>query len=270
MGENISPDFTVFDYVIGFDFLSFSDRYFRMPFAFYNESGKPMVFKNRTLSDAEQLLAGKDIFCNFIYGHESAHGMREKLFERISEYKQVSSFGSYRNNMQTNGCTWAEKKDILRRSKFTIASDSITYPGFVTEKIVAPFIAGSVPIYFGDTEINADFNPDSFIWCRGEHDIDRVIAEIKKYDTDDEAYIKKLSEPVLNDTNYLQNMYDNLDEFLYNIFSQDRDYAFRRVRCFAAQRYEDALKSVWIKKYSNRKSTLIEDLYSIKKKLLKS
>ena len=29
MGENLSPDFTAFDYVIGFDYLEFGDRYFR-------------------------------------------------------------------------------------------------------------------------------------------------------------------------------------------------------------------------------------------------
>ena len=41
MGENLSPDFTVFDYVIGFDRMSFEDRYFRLPFAFYSDSGVP-------------------------------------------------------------------------------------------------------------------------------------------------------------------------------------------------------------------------------------
>ena len=34
MGENLSSDFTVFDYVIGFDYIEFGDRYFRPPYGF--------------------------------------------------------------------------------------------------------------------------------------------------------------------------------------------------------------------------------------------
>ena len=46
MGENMSPDFTVFDYCIGFDFMEFGDRYFRLPFAFYFDSEKLGFLKN--------------------------------------------------------------------------------------------------------------------------------------------------------------------------------------------------------------------------------
>ena len=41
MGEPISPDFTVFDYVIGFDYIEFGERYFRLPFGLYFDNGNP-------------------------------------------------------------------------------------------------------------------------------------------------------------------------------------------------------------------------------------
>ena len=270
MGENISPDFTLFDYVIGFDFLSFGDRYFRLPYAFYSDDGKPFSLTPRSVPEAERLLDGKDIFCNFIYGHRSAHGMREKLFERISEYKSVLSPGSFMNNTSASGCTWAQKNDFLRRSKFTIASDSVVYPGFVTEKIVAPFIEGSIPIYFGDPNIDIDFNTDSFILCRGENDIDRVVSEIARLDSDDNAYIGMLTASPLSSPDHIEKMYGELDMFLYNIFSQDAADAGRRVKYFAAERYEDELKRMSKPSIMHNRAGIVEKLYNIKKNFNKS
>lgn len=110
MGENLSPDFTVFDYVIGFDYITFSDRYFRLPFAFFFDDAKPWIPEVITEERAVEILKNKEYFCNFIYGHRSSHGIREKLFETISkEYKNVTSAGRYLNNVGTNGCSWAEK-----------------------------------------------------------------------------------------------------------------------------------------------------------------
>ena len=268
MGENISPDFTLFDYVIGFDFLDFSDRYFRLPFAFYNDTGNPFELKTRSSGEAETLLKNKDIFCNFIYGHESSHGMREELFKRISEYKSVVSAGSFLNNTSTKGCSWTEKKNVLLRSKFTIASDSVAYPGFVTEKIIDPFVAGSVPIYFGNPKIDIDFNEDAFIWCKDLGNIDRTIEEIKRLDNDDDAYVEMLTKPILNSSDYLDNMYSDLDRFLYNIFIQDKNEAFRRIKYFAAQRYEESLKTAEKTINKNKQKNLSEKLYNIKKKLI--
>lgn len=265
MGENISPDFTLFDYVIGFDFLDFSDRYFRLPFAFYNDTGNPFEFKTRSLNEAKDILKNKEIFCNFIYGHESSHGMREELFKKISEYKPVVSAGSFLNNTSTKGCSWMEKKRILLHSKFTIASDSVVYPGFVTEKIVDPFVAGSVPIYFGNPKIDVDFNKNAFIWCKDISDIDRTVEEIKRIDNDDEAYIRMLSFNPLNDNNYISNMYRELENFLINIFSQDLKKAERRIKYFAAQRYEKEQKEILNFIIFKNRFKIKDRIYKIKK-----
>ena len=99
MGENMSPDFTVFDYCIGFDFMDFGDRYFRLPFAFYFDNAKPWVPEKITYEKASEILKNKKYFCNFVYGHKSSHGMREKLFETLDSYKPVVSPGGYLNNI---------------------------------------------------------------------------------------------------------------------------------------------------------------------------
>ncbi|MBQ6569460.1 MAG: hypothetical protein IJL87_04315 [Clostridia bacterium] len=244
MGENMSPDFTVFDYCIGFDFLQFGDRYMRMPFAFYFNDGIFDVFERLSREQAKQILKNKKYFCNFIYGHQSSHGMREKLFYKLGEYKPVISPGSHLNNMGggEKRCSWKEKKDFVRASKFTIAGDSINYPGFVTEKIVDPFICRSIPIYFGSTRIDEDFNTDAFIWCRSESELDKTLERVKYLDTHDDAYIDMLMQSPLLYENQLADLYENLEKFLVNIFSQQPRDAIRRVRFFAAEKHENQLR----------------------------
>lgn len=159
--------------------------------------------------------------------------------------------GSYLNNANDSKkrCSWQEKYSYVKASKFTIAGDSIRYPGFVTEKIVQPFQNHSIPIYFGSTRIYEDFNKEAFVCCENEDDIDRAIEQVKYLDTHDEAYINMLMQHPLVVEDYTQRLYEQLDEFLVNIFSQDINNAYRRVRYFCAQQHESYLKD-YMKKYN--------------------
>lgn len=244
MGENLSPDFTVFDYCIGFDYITFGDRYFRLQQAFYNDAAKPWSPVALSENEAKELLKNKKHFCNFIYRHPSSHGIREKLFKTLNEYKPVVSAGHLFNNTGSkNGCTWAEKYKIVRSSKFTIACDSIESEGFVTEKIIQAFDNHSIPIYFGNKKIDDEFNTKAFIWCKNEADFDATIERIKYLDTHDEDYLEMLSQNPLNDPNSIETRYDELERFLVNIFSQEPSDAFRRVKYYCAEEHEKHLKA---------------------------
>lgn len=250
MGENISPDFTSFDYVIGCDDISFGDRYMRMPyayFAYFSDHGVEHASKPITVDEARKILDEKKYFCNFIFNYESPHGMRKRLFDALNDYKQVISAGPYLNNtvelgISTNHyCKRREKFDIVKKSKFTIACDSISYPGFVTEKIVDSLENYSIPIYFGNPQIENDFNKDAFIRCSGEGDIERVVEEVKRLDNDDEAYMKMIMQCHFRNYNYMSEVYDKLEKFLVNIVEQPENKKIRRIRYYAADRYNDNL-----------------------------
>lgn len=247
MGENVSPDFTVFDYVIGFDFLDFGDRYFRLPFGFYFDNAKPWIPEVISEDDAWRMLKEKKYFANFIYGHESSERMRESIFEKLEEYKPVVSPGSFMNNMNTQvgkvkRCSWQEKNEHLKYSKFTIAGDSIRHPGFVTEKIVQPFQQHSIPIYWGSPKIDEDFNTDAFVWCKDADDLDRMLEQVRFLDTNDDAYIHMLMQCPLQNQMFLRDRYEELEKFLVAIFEQEPEKAYRRVRYFAAEQHESYLR----------------------------
>lgn len=58
---------------------------------------------------------------------------------------------------------WTRKRDFLAAYKFTIAFENSRAPGYYTEKILDPMLAGSIPVYWGDPGIASHFNPRSFL-----------------------------------------------------------------------------------------------------------
>ena len=101
-GEFNSADFTAIDYFIGYDDISFGDRAYRYPYYLYDYQ-KESIFKRcgpvLTEDEARKILQQKEYFCNYIFGHDTQLGIREKILEGLSEYRRVECAGTHRNNM---------------------------------------------------------------------------------------------------------------------------------------------------------------------------
>ena len=121
------------------------------------------------------------------------------------------------------------KIKFLMEYKFSIAMENSGGDGYITEKIVESFLAGTIPIYYGDFLVDEYINPKTYILIRGEKDIDEKIEYIKKIDNDKKLYISLLREKIIKDVDSI-NQIDKKEvkEFLKNIFRQDKEKAFRR------------------------------------------
>lgn len=162
----------------------------------------------------------------------------------MSEYKKVDAVGSLLNN-QINGykVSYGENKDsFLRKSKFTIAIDSLAFPGFITEKIIEPFFCHSVPIYFGDPTVSDYFNENSFIKISDEQKLDEMIERVIELDKDDDKYIEMLMQSPFIDEKHIENLNNSFEQMLLNIVLQDYNNAFRRVREYLPLAHDKSLK----------------------------
>ncbi len=248
-GEPLSPDFNVFDYAIGFDNTTCLDakgnnRFYRYPLAFYNYNRVKESTSGLSYDEARRILNEKKYFCNFLYGHHSAYGEREAMLSVIQKYKRVESAGSFMNNMPDGKVIpySEEKMDFLKQCKFTIAFESISHPGFITEKIINPFYSNSIPIYYGNPLCDREFNSKAIINCHQFGDWDEVLDYVKKVDNDDELYIQMLMQHKLITETYLDELYQGLKEFLWRIFSEEKENAYRRLRHYIAKEHESYLK----------------------------
>lgn len=188
-GENIVPDFNLFDYAIGFDYIDYGDRYFRLPLFCIEPNFGQIILPCAMTS--EQALNRK--FCSMVVSNvRHSSPMRRLFFKRLSEYKQVDSGGRMWNNI---GGPVADKAAFLRGYKFNIAFENSKYDGYTTEKITDAFAADTVPVYWGNRWVTKDFNPESFVTVADESDIDRSIEQIIYLDSHPDEYLKMLKAP---------------------------------------------------------------------------
>ena len=218
--ENVVPDFNFYDYAVGSTEMTFGDRYVRVPwFAFYPYFAD--IVKRR--SDPDSSLLNRK-FCSFVVSNaEFGDPMRKKFFEALSKYKRVDSGGRYMNNV---GGAVSDKLKFCRDYKFNIAFENSSCRGYTTEKIMEAYVAQTVPIYYGNPNIEADFRADSMVRVMGEDDIGRAVEEIIRLDQDDAAYMRMVTARCLAVD--APDVYEKrLEEFLVGVFDQPLDRARR-------------------------------------------
>ncbi|PAF51550.1 glycosyltransferase family 10 [Helicobacter sp. 13S00477-4] len=223
IGENIVPNFNAYDYALSFEFLKYADRHLRLPLYYvyldnYIHQDK-MIFSE--IITPNELLNRK--FCNFVYSNNlQADKIREQFFHQLSTYKKVDSGGRFLNNI---GKPIKNKYEFQKQYKFSIAFENSSHPGYTTEKILDAFLAKTIPIYWGNPLVWKDFNKKAFIDVNDYHSLEEVIETIIRLDNDDESYLKKISQPYLNNEKFYQELNDEkILDFFENIFTNPRIY----------------------------------------------
>lgn len=149
-------------------------------------------------------LKRKKKFCAFIVSNPN-NPIRNKAFEWINDYKDVDSAGRLFNTMGDvlfagpgGGGGELRKLEFLKDYKFCITYENSSSPGYVTEKLLHAKAAGCIPIYWGDSKVERDFNINGLIDARNIHTKEELIAAVKAVDENNVEYIKKFSVPVLD------------------------------------------------------------------------
>ncbi len=244
-GENLCPDFNLYDYAIGFEYLDFGDRYLRLPLYYdcvHKPSWNKLLLKH--INSIENL-SKKEFFCSFVYSNGNADPAREQFFKELCRYKLVNSGGRYLNNIGlSNGVP--DKIEFESKHKFSIAFENSSHPGYTTEKLIQSFAAGTVPIYWGDPKVKEVFNPDSFICVHDFSSFSEVVEKVKSLDESDDLYLKYLSSPaILNSQFSMETQIKNLNIFIGNIFDQKKEDAFRRNRVVCGKMYLNYMNQTW-------------------------
>ncbi|MFA7658015.1 MAG: glycosyltransferase family 10 [Candidatus Gastranaerophilaceae bacterium] len=220
--ENFSPIFNDCDYAIAYDHIDFGERYFRLPLDSENLKAE---IQNK--SNLPSKLA-KRKFCNFVYSNpDSGEGslIRIDFCKLLSKYKSVDCPGKILNNMKSDiieryDKNWKKGKiDFIHDYKFTIAFENSSSIGYTTEKLLHPFWANSIPIYWGNPEVTREFNPKAFINCNDYKNFDEVVEKVKELDNNDDLYMEMLRQPPMR-PDYRFNQRELLENFLYNIIEK--------------------------------------------------
>jgi hypothetical protein len=213
LGENHRPSQFKTDYSITFD--PPTETNFRLPL------WQAFILKQRGLKDRlfGEKFQHKDFkfFASFVVSNPS-NFIRNGHFDKLSTYKPVQSYGRFKTNDMalvnySKGKYWRDAKDIFfikYPHKFMMTYENNSYPWYCTEKIMDAYLAGSIPIYWGDPKVVVDWNLDSFINVTklGSSWFDAV----KAIDQDPALFQAMYDAPIFKDEQKQRHL-ENMEEF---------------------------------------------------------
>ena len=93
--------------------------------------------------------------------------------------------------------------NVLASHKFMICFENTKMETYSTEKIVNPYIARTIPIYWGSHNIKNIFNPDSMLFLEDETEESfiKLINKIIELDNDDQKYLEFINRPIFTEDN---------------------------------------------------------------------
>ena len=218
--ENRDPNFDNTDYAIGIHYIDMGDRYFRKPTETHQLSAIQTVYN---VTQVKNIDIPSKKFCAWVVSNGGG-SERNKFFDKLSQYKVVDSGGSFRNNV---GGPVGDKLEFLSHYKFSICFENSKTQGYISEKLVDAFEAGTIPIYFGDDTILELLNNKSYIHVKSEDEFDEKIELIKQIDNNDTLYQEMIREKiVIDDTRYAKEL-QKYKDFIYHVIEQDKEKAKR-------------------------------------------
>jgi len=192
-GENMLPDFNQCDLAFTPAEIPGDNRAIRLPlYAQYVDSLSSLV---RPLGYNATTQLNKKGFCSFVVSNSECR-FRNKLFKTIHRRRAVASGGKHFN---TTGSITRNKLEFIKDYQFNIACENSSSAGYITEKLIDPLLAGSIPIYWGDPEIERDFNLQCMINVRDFKSLNDLVDYILMVAENNSLKQSILEAPVFRD-----------------------------------------------------------------------
>lgn len=218
-GENDFPNFNECDYALSFYQSDCGGRNLRYPLYMLYEieqaSNPPILNDNQALNRE---------FCSLVMSNSiNCDPRRIEIIDAVESYSPLAYGGSFRNNV---GGKVEDKIKFISNYRFNLALENSYVPGYVTEKILEPFAAATVPIYWGSNVAKSDFNPDSFINIEDYDSLDSFIKDLHNIATTPERYLNILRAHSFTSQTTLD-IDSKLESFLNNIADNCKRYVIR-------------------------------------------
>jgi hypothetical protein len=152
-------------------------------------------------------------FCCFIVSNGGCE-IRNKMFDMLNSYKKVHSYGKFNNNMgiNLNFDYWTENyRKFISNYKFIICFENSKFGTYSTEKIINPYLASIIPIYWSSSNIFNFISKKSILFLENETEESylKLINIIKELDNSNEKYLEFVNRSIVdnNGLEYWENNY---------------------------------------------------------------
>ena len=239
------PNNYIADYFIGNFYLDY-ENYSRFPsyYMYLYWFLKAGVINDLSFfKEINRPIPEKTSFCSYI--SRSFNGKRGRFFEKLNAYKKVDTnvhpFNDISIPFDNSSFTSSLPKiEFIKKYKFNLAFENNyrghhpSFPtatiingeledlnGMTTEKLIEPLVAGVIPIYWGNSKVGSEFNPNTFLNYYDYETEDDFINKIIELDNDDALYESYFKAPIVtpsqDDVLTLNYMVDIFDKILSKI-----------------------------------------------------
>lgn len=152
-------------------------KFIYIPFlslSFLERTASPLMLFKQTSSENKKYFAA--------YLASNCVSIRENFFDQLVTYAHeqnlgaVHALGSCTGSHPENRRITESKREktkymdeaveLFKDYKFVLAAENEIVPGYLTEKIVSPLLAGAIPIYWGSDAVLKFINPQSFVFLQ--------------------------------------------------------------------------------------------------------
>jgi len=178
----------------------------------------------RRLDYKNNLVNTKKYFCAYMYSYDVPY--RIEIFNALSKYKTVSAIGKSCSNIK-NTCRGTYNSEYTYNDlavikytdyKFVLSLENGIECGYLTEKLINPILANSIPIYAGPNDIFDIINKNRIIYIYDFENFDKLNEYIEKVDKNEDLYNSILSENIFTGKitfdNFKEYLSDKIDESL--------------------------------------------------------
>lgn len=197
-GENERPPFGSWDAYFGFDYHLQSSNYAYLPLWFLTSTtlmkdtkdsywGSRLRATSSLLAERSLRVVAPKFACAFV---GKAYPLRLHALKALSTVGKVDIFGPATRH-EVN-----KPSDIAKQYKFTICFENDVYPGYVTEKPLEAYLAGTVPIYFGHDPA-LYLNDESMLNLFSFPNVSSWIEQVRRVNSNKSLYSKYYEAPIL-------------------------------------------------------------------------
>jgi hypothetical protein len=207
IGENIRPDFRRARYFMSHDMDTWGGRNFYLPLWMlhvkwpgvigsvarinhHHSTEQPAPIERLMRERVGSVWSEKTKFCAIICSNPEI--LRMNLMSELSRYKKVDGFGPAFGKPVLR-----PKHEILKDYKFCLCPENSYYPGYVTEKLLHAYAAGTVPIYFGGLGKTGIYNRRAFVDYSDSFNVTELMAQVVALDSIKDLYDSVYREPLL-------------------------------------------------------------------------
>jgi len=233
--EAVLPDMKRCSWALGYPYEETvcNPHYLRFPnYILYGGYEKLIKSENY---NAEKIASQKTKFCAYVFWHRVP--IRIEMFKTLSRYKRVDAPGRCCNNCSPINASSISKSryaldypkrliEFLKPYKFAIVFENEEFVGRTDEKIFLAMQANCIPIFWGNPQVNKDFNTKSFVNAHESNSVklqgmlQDVADRVAYLDKNDAAYLAVLKEPWYNNNKINPYVDPNrIVEFFTRIFS---------------------------------------------------